>query len=73
MTRSISLLKFIALSGGAALLVAGTLALAPQRADATPAYTQQTGRGCASCHTGPAGGPLNAAGKKFQASKSKKK
>jgi len=57
-------------------IVAGTLALgivtlafAPQRAEATPAYAQQTGKACGGCHVSPAGGgALNAAGKAFQKS-----
>ena len=46
-----------------------TLAFAPQRAEATPAYAQQTGKACGGCHVSPAGGgALNSAGKAFQKS-----
>jgi hypothetical protein len=52
----------------AALIAATTLAVAPQRAEALPAYAQQTGLPCGQCHVNPAGsGPLKAFGKKFQA------
>lgn len=54
---------------GAALLVSGTFILvSPQKAQATPAYAQQTGKPCGYCHVSASGGgPLKAAGKKFQA------
>jgi hypothetical protein len=58
----------IAAGIGAALLVSGTFILvAPRQAQATPAYAQQTGKACGYCHVSPGGGgPLKAAGKKFQ-------
>lgn len=59
----------IAAGIGAALLVSGTFVLvAPRQAQATPAYAQQTGKPCGYCHVSAGGGgPLKAAGKKFQA------
>jgi len=58
----------IAAGLGAAALVAA-LTISPHRADATPAYAQQTGKACGACHKNPAGGgELTAAGKEFQKS-----
>ncbi len=59
----------LAVGAGAALLVSGTfLLVAPQQAQATPAYAQATGKPCGYCHVSPGGGgALKAAGKKFQA------
>jgi hypothetical protein len=53
---------------GAAVLVSGTfLLVAPRQAQATPAYAQQTGKACGYCPVSASGGgPLKAAGKKFQ-------
>ena len=53
----------------AAMLIAGTISVVTsQSAKATPAYAQQTGKPCGYCHENPGGGgPLKAAGKKFQA------
>ena len=46
-----------------ALLTLGVM-LPPQKADASPAIAQQTGKGCPACHTkAPA---LNSAGKKYK-------
>jgi hypothetical protein len=58
----------VAAGVGAALLVGGTFVLvAPRQAQATPAYAQKTGKPCGYCHVSPSGGgPLKAAGKKFQ-------
>ena len=58
----------VAAAVGAALLVSGTFVLvAPRQAQATPAYAQKTGKPCGYCHVSPSGGgPLKAAGKKFQ-------
>lgn len=36
-------------------------------AKATPAYAQQTGKGCGFCHKSPGGGALTSAGTKFKA------
>ncbi len=51
------------------ILVAATaLTVAPQNAEALPAYAQQTKLGCGSCHTNPSGGgDLKPLGKRFQA------
>jgi hypothetical protein len=58
----------LAAGGGAALLVSGTFILiAPQQAQATPKYAQQTGKACGYCHVNPGGGgKLKAAGEKFK-------
>jgi hypothetical protein len=58
----------IAAGVGAALLVSGIFVVfAPRQAQATPQYAQQTGKPCGYCHVSPSGGgPLKAAGKKFQ-------
>jgi mono/diheme cytochrome c family protein len=40
----------------AILLAAMTLAMAPQPAQAHPAYAQKTGQHCAICHVNPKGG-----------------
>lgn len=54
---------------GAAILAAGTITLiAPNTAQATPAYASQTGLPCGKCHVNPAGGgPNTAFGKAFAA------
>ena len=49
----------------AALLLAGVLTFAPQQAQATPAFAQQTSKPCGFCHTTPP--TLNSRGKKFKA------
>ncbi len=59
----------VSILSAAALLIAGTLAFAPQKAEASAAFTQQTGKGCPTCHTAPPA--LNAAGKKFKANGNK--
>jgi hypothetical protein len=52
----------------AGLVAATTLMVTPQKAEALPAYAQQTGLPCGQCHVNPAGGgDLKAFGKKFQA------
>jgi len=58
----------VAVGAGAALLVSGTfLLVSPNQAQATPTYAQQTKKACGYCHVSPGGGgPLKAAGKKFQ-------
>jgi hypothetical protein len=69
-TASLSRLALrLAVAAGAVLLVSGTFVLvAPGQAQATPAYAQKTGKPCGFCHVSPGGGgPLKAAGKKFQA------
>jgi mono/diheme cytochrome c family protein len=46
------------------------LTFAPQHAAATPAYAQQTGKACGSCHVSKSGGgALTKAGKAFQKSR----
>ncbi len=57
------------LSGAAALLVAGALTLAPEKAQASATFAQQTGKPCAFCHTAPPA--LNDQGKKFKANGNK--
>ena len=62
--------RTIFISAGAAGIAAVILAMAvtalPQTARATPAYAQQTGRACGSCHVNKAGGgKLTAAGAAF--------
>lgn len=52
----------------AAVLAASLLTLT-LKAEATPAYTQQTGKACTFCHTAPPN--LNSAGKKFKANGNK--
>jgi mono/diheme cytochrome c family protein len=55
--------------GMALALSVAALTGAPQRAEATPAYAQQTGKACGACHTSPGGGgALTSAGKAFQKS-----
>ena len=53
----------------AAVLIAGAMSLTiTQKANALPAYAQQTGKPCGYCHQNPAGGgPLKPAGEKFKA------
>ena len=52
----------------AGLVAATTLIVGPQRAEALPAYAQQTKLACGSCHVSPSGGgELKPLGKKFQA------
>jgi hypothetical protein len=52
----------------AAGLFVAAMVLAP-RAEATPAFSQQTGKACGACHKSPGGGgPLTSAGKAFQKS-----
>ncbi len=60
---------------GMALSLGMTLAtVTPKKAQALPAYAQQTGKGCGYCHVNPAGGgPRNANGKKFEANGHKMK
>ncbi len=53
-----------------ALLVSAALVMTPIRsAQANPAFAQQTGKGCPTCHTAPPA--LNATGKKFKANGNK--
>jgi hypothetical protein len=52
------------------VVVAATMALAPQESAAKAAYAQSTGRPCTACHTTPP--KLNACGKKYAANKSTK-
>jgi hypothetical protein len=55
----------------AALLIAGTMiTIAPRQAEATAAFTAQTGKPCGACHANPSGGgKLTAAGEKFKKDK----
>ncbi len=59
----------LAVGVGAAIVAAGTITLvAPNTAQATPAYASQTGLACGKCHVNPAGGgPNTAFGKAFAA------
>jgi hypothetical protein len=57
------------LSGAAALLFAGMLTFAPEKAQASAAFAQQTGKACNFCHTAPPA--LNDQGKKFKANGNK--
>jgi len=50
----------------AAVVVAGTIALAPQPAKANPAIAQKTGQPCTKCHTAPP--KLNAYGENYKKS-----
>jgi len=52
----------------ASLALAGLMAT-PKLAQATPAFSQQTGKGCPTCHTAPPN--LNGTGKKFKANGNK--
>jgi len=62
-SKTVGLTAFLA--GAVALLILGALALTPPKAQATPAFAQQTGKGCPTCHTSPPN--LNGTGKKFKA------
>jgi hypothetical protein len=55
----------------AALILIGASILVQGDAQATPAFSQQTGFGCSKCHASPAGGKLNSYGNKFQANGNK--
>jgi len=49
------------------LFAAALLMFAARQADATPQYSQQTGKPCGQCHVNPAGGgKLKPAGQKFK-------
>jgi hypothetical protein len=52
----------------AAILIAGTtITIAPRQAEATAAFTAQTGKPCGACHQNPSGGgKLTSAGQKFK-------
>ena len=53
----------------AAAMFGAALTFDPQHAAARPAYAQQTGRACGSCHVSKSGGgALTKAGKAFQKS-----
>ena len=55
-------------AGFVLVLVTGVDMLFPGKANATPAYAQQTGLPCGRCHTNPAGGgPRTAFGNAFAA------
>ena len=55
-------------AASALFFVATMIAVAPQKAAATPAYAQQTGMACGGCHVSAAGGgKLTSTGAKFQA------
>lgn len=55
------------LAAGAAMLIGGTMTIiAPQPAQATPAFTEQTHLPCTQCHTSPSNGAnLTKFGKEF--------
>ncbi len=59
----------LAVGVGAAIMASGAITLvAPNTAQATPAYASQTGLACGKCHVNPAGGgPNTAFGKAFAA------
>jgi hypothetical protein len=59
----------VACGATAAILIAGAMSLTVARkADALPAYAQQTGKACGFCHVSPGGGgALKPAGEKFKA------
>ena len=61
------------LGGTAAILIAGTtITVAPRQAEATAAFTAQTGKPCGACHQNPAGGgKLTSAGQKFKQDRKK--
>jgi hypothetical protein len=68
--RSAKMLSFLGFSGAAAamLVMIGAIAISSRQANATPAYSQQTGVACGRCHVNPAGGgPNTAFGKAFVA------
>ena len=51
----------------AVAIFGAALTFAPQHAAAMPAYAQQTGKACGSCHVSKSGGgALTGAGKAFQ-------
>jgi len=61
---------FVLVLGGVVAVgaIVGGVWLAPQPANATPAYASQTGRGCGSCHVSKSGGgALTSFGKAFAA------
>ncbi len=76
-SRTSSLMMKTILAGVAAvagiLLIAGaTLVVTHRAAEATPAFAQQTGKACGTCHENPAGGgKLKPAGEKFKANGNK--
>ena len=54
----------------AAAMFGAALTFDPQHAAATPAFAQQTGKACGSCHVSKSGGgALTKAGKAFQKSR----
>ena len=64
MTRAIFISAGVA--GIAAVILAMAVTVVPQRAAATAAFAQQTGKPCGACHVNKAGGgKLTAAGAKF--------
>jgi mono/diheme cytochrome c family protein len=59
----------IATAVAAVAMFGAALTFASQRAAATPAYAQQTGKACGSCHVSKSGGgALTSGGKAFQKS-----
>lgn len=67
--------SFFALSVSAlavsALIATAAVVAVPREAKATAGFAQETGKACNYCHTSPAGGALNANGKKFKANGNK--
>jgi hypothetical protein len=73
---SIRIIALRAVGGVAviAVIVAGAVLLATNRASAKPEFAAQTGLPCGQCHTNPAGGgKLKAFGEKFKANGNKVK
>ena len=66
--QTILLRAILTLGVALGLAVTGPAMVEPEKAQALPAYAQQTGKGCGYCHVNPTGGgPRNANGKKFEA------
>ena len=63
------ILTMTMMSGAAALLIAGTIALAPQKAQANAKFAADTKKACNFCHTAPPA--LNEQGQKFKANGNK--
>lgn len=60
-----TIVKVLAGTAMGVLVVAGAVTIAPQKAEASAAFSQQTGKACNYCHTAPPA--LNGNGKKFKA------
>jgi mono/diheme cytochrome c family protein len=60
--------KVLAAVAAVAVIGGALVVSAPQSAEATPAYSAQTGKACGACHQNPAGGGArNAYGNAFAA------